>query len=408
MSDIANMKENRKLNFLVFSLMALLILLEVLKPKPIDWSLTFSKDDKIPYGNFLLYDLLDQIFPSKTIETAYQPIYNQLQDTTLLSEKRNYIFINQSFNLEELDEETLLNFVAEGSNVFLATRYLSEKLTDTLNLEINNLGAYAIFENNEIPDTIAFNFVHPDLKTDSPYYLKKYIADSFFESFDTLNTLILGINGIEKPNFIQTTFGKGTFYIHSNPILFTNYNMTHTNNAEYVSKALSHLPILPTYWDEYYNVGRRGMKTPLRYLLSNDALRWALYVSLMGLFLFVLFDAKRKQRIIPVIPPVTNMSVEFTKTVGLLYYQHGDHRNLAEKKITYFLDHLRSHYFIRNIEYLPSFYQTVANKTGASLETIKLLFQKIIDIRTKADVSQEDLLELNRAMDGFYAEVGGD
>ncbi|MGB1243565.1 MAG: DUF4350 domain-containing protein, partial [Chitinophagales bacterium] len=260
MSDIANMKENRKLNFLVFSLMVLLICLEIFKPQPIDWSSTFSKDDKIPYGNFLLYDLLDQIFPSKTIEPIYQPIYNQLKDNNLIANKSNYIFINQRFNLEELDEETLLKFVSAGNHVFLTSLYFPKKLNDTLHLETNSLNLHGLYEGGEeVSDSIGFNFLHSNLKTDSSYYSKLYMANSFFERFDTLNTTILGVNEFNKANFIQINFGEGTFYIHANPTLFTNYNMTHRNNAEYVQKALSHLPLLPTYWDEYYNVGRQGM-----------------------------------------------------------------------------------------------------------------------------------------------------
>ncbi|MEZ4885015.1 MAG: DUF4350 domain-containing protein [Chitinophagales bacterium] len=404
-SDIASMKENRKLNFLVFSLLLLLILMEVMRPKPIDWSTTFSKEDKIPYGNFILFDLLDKILPQQIIETTYQPIYNQLQDTTLLASKHNYLFINWNFGLEELDQEKLLEFVAKGNHVFLATQNFPQKLTDTLNLEIDNTGYYGFLEDKNAPDTMAFNFVHPDLKVDSAYYLKRYIADDYFERFDTLNTIVLGVNGEDEANFIRTTFGEGSFFLHTNPIVFSNYNMTHANNAEYVEKALSHLPLLPTYWDEYYNVGRKELQTPLRYLLNNEALKWALYISLVGLLFFIVFEAKRKQRIIPIIPPVSNTTLDFTKTVGLLYYQHGDHKNLADKKITYFFDYLRNHYFIRNIEYDLEFYQKVASKSGVDLVLVKLLFQKIIDIRTKADVLQEDLLELNKAMDNFYARV---
>jgi len=396
------MKENRKLNFLVFVLLALLLLMEVMKPKPIDWSTTFSKEDKIPYGNFILFDLLDQIFPQQNIETAYQPIYNQLQDSTLSEQKRNYLLINWSFDIDELDQNTLLQFVADGNNVFLASNSLPESFADTLHLAVEQIFHYDFLAEEGDADTLAFNFVHQDLKAAKAYYLKKYIADNYFELVDTFNATILGVNGEEQANFIQMPFGRGNFYIHINPILFTNYAMTHGNNAEYVEKALSHLPNLPTFWDEYYNVGRREVKTPLRYFLANEALRWALYISLIGLLLFIIFEAKRKQRVIPIIPPVTNSSVEFTKTVGMLYYQHGDHKNLAEKKITYFFDFLRKHYFIRNIDYNPSFYEMLANKSGTDIGLVKVLFQKIINIRTKADILQDDLLELNNAMDDFY------
>ena len=40
-----------------------LVLFEVYKPKPVDWTQTFSNKDKIPYGTYVLYSMMENLFP---------------------------------------------------------------------------------------------------------------------------------------------------------------------------------------------------------------------------------------------------------------------------------------------------------------------------------------------------------
>jgi hypothetical protein len=85
--------------------------------------------------------------------------------------------------------------------------------------------------------------------------------------------------------------------------------------------------------DEYYKPNKfRAAQTPLRYILSVPAYRWAYYVAIFSILIYVVVYARRQQRIIPIIEPFKNLSLEFARTVGTLYYQQKDHRDLAEKK----------------------------------------------------------------------------
>lgn len=43
-------------------------------------------------------------------------------------------------------------------------------------------------------------------------------------------------------------------------------------------------------------------------------------------------------------PLPKNTTLEFVKTVGNLFYRTQNHKNIAHKKITYFLNYLRTHY----------------------------------------------------------------
>jgi hypothetical protein len=191
------------------------------------------------------------------------------------------------------------------------------------------------------------------------------------------------------------------------PLAYTNYNMLYQQNAQYISKTLSYLPLQHTYWHEYYKDFKTEPQTPLRYIISQPALKWALYLSLGALVLFIAFEAKRKQRIIPVIKPLTNTTLEFTETVGRLYFQYKDHKNIADKKITYFLDYLRTHFYVKTIEIDDSLYSKLADKTGIDKIEITKLFELITMISNKRNVSEEDLLTLNSQIEQFQRKSKG-
>src|SRR5690606_28020185 len=130
---------------------------------------------------------------------------------------------------------------------------------------------------------------------------------------------------------------KGSFYLSSVPGAFTNYYVLKPRQNRYAAQALSHLPVAPVWWDEYQKQGPVGDSSVFRVLLCHDALTWAYYIALGALFLFVVFESKRTQRIIPVLEKPRNTTLEFVKVIGNLYYNHRDHRAIAEKKVNYFL-----------------------------------------------------------------------
>ena len=57
-----------------------MILFLLLSPKEINWSYSFSKDDKIPYGNFVTYKAVDEIF-----DEGISPVTNQYIIMLILS-----------------------------------------------------------------------------------------------------------------------------------------------------------------------------------------------------------------------------------------------------------------------------------------------------------------------------------
>ena len=129
---------------------------------------------------------------------------------------------------------------------------------------------------------------------------------------------------------------------------------------------------------------------------------WAFWLGIIGLLLFILFNAKRKQRIINVVKPNINTTVNFTETVGRLYLQKKDNNHIAEKMITYFYEHIRNKYFINTSKIDDEFINSLSGKSGVPKETTQQLFSLIDRVHSGERVEDETLIQLNIEIENFY------
>lgn len=402
-------KGNKKYIIVLVLCFLALILLKIYSPKPIDWSLSYSKKDKIPYGTKALYDAITDIYSSIIISTEKAPLYNILKNNSL--KNTNYLLINESFEPDDLDTKELLKFVTNGNTAFISANYFSGKFADTLKISTDafynyddgfSIDSSAINNFTKKSDSIQFNFSSPSLHSEKFYQYSKQITNTYFTSFDTTVSKILGITGDDEINFIEMKFGKGKIYIHSTPEVFTNYFFTDEPNSEYVYKCLSYLALSNLIWDEYYKVGNVQNDNMLRVLFANTSLKTAYFVALISLLLFILIGIKRKQRIIPIIEPMRNTTLDFVDVVGTLYYQSGNHKNIADKKIAYFLEYIRKTFQVKTTIYDDLFINRISVLSGIELEKIHKLFYYFSDITVKDLITENELGKLNAMIEEFH------
>jgi hypothetical protein len=192
----------------------------------------------------------------------------------------------------------------------------------------------------------------------------------------------------------------------ANPELFTNYSLLTPQGADYASKALSYLPVAANvYWDQYQNHEIAIDESPLRVFFNSPGLQWAYYLSLCGLLVFVLFEIKRRQRVIPIIEPLRNTTVDFVEVVGKVYYEKRDNLNIAHKKILYLLSFLREKYQLKTNQLDAEFIETVVWKTGADTAFIKDLIGYINYVSQQTKVTDKELIELNHLIEKFYKKT---
>ena len=317
---------------------------------------------------------------------------------------QTYIFIDSYFQPDDTDEEELFNFVGRGNVVFVAAEEFKASFENRL-----KFGTLK----NRFPGMADAKVSNVVRLTEGPYWGKAYPMDdqgffSYFSYLDSLKCKVLGTNKDGDPNLLSLKYGEGYFLISTAPKAFTNYHVLHDNNNEYAAAVLSYLPkSRPVIWDQFYKEGSLQGKSsnPLRVLLENDSARTALYLILVLFILYIIFIGKRTQRIIPVIKPFTNSSVEFTQTVGRLYYQKRDHRNLALKKFYYLLDFIRQHYFMGSNKIDRQFSDKLAAKTGYNPNSLWLIFSAVESIKMRDTITEEELIVFNNNIENFYTHI---
>lgn len=379
------------------AVLILYLVAQYYKPKPTDWNPTYLKEDKIPYGLYVLNQEKESIFPGVQFKTSRLPVYNTLKNQHY--QKANYLFIAGSLKFDKLDYQELVKFMHAGNQVFIAAFNLGKLLNDTLKIETNiNLSAKIK------PDSI--NFVNPALKAKSGYVFDKGLGNQYFTAVDTSRCTVLGRNSGGEVNFVKYTFGKGALYVLPDPQLFTNYSLLQPGGAAYAAKALSYLQTGETLiWDENNTKGNAESGSILRVFFKHDQLRWSYCLALAGLLVFVLFEMKRRQRIIPVLLPLKNSSAEFVTVVGKVYYQQRDHSDIAQKKINYFLEYIRLTYRLKTLKTDEDFISSLVLISGAQEETTRQLFTVINTIHHGSKVTETLLIELNKLIEKFYNQA---
>ena len=147
---------------------------------------------------------------------------------------------------------------------------------------------------------------------------------------------------------------------------------------------------------------RSARGSAVRYIVSEEYLSWAWFISLSGVLLFMIFRAKRKQRIIPDIEQPKNSSIEFAKTIGSLYLEKGDHKLIADKKIRFFYDYIRSNLGLDTSEIDADTKKDISLRSGIDKAEIDGLFDLIDKISRQDEITQKELKLLTERIDEFY------
>jgi len=376
-----------------------IIFIEIARPKPLDWRESFTAQDTKPFGGSIISDELASLFNNAPYHIINEDPFEFLRDSSYVQNSL-YFFVNSNINLDKRGYERLSNYVKEGNTAFLSARGFGKVILDSLG--IDNYSYYNILEEEITPA-----FFNPLLELDSLPKYKKGVYKSMIIEFDTLNTTALGYyyneeegSALEEINFIKVSHGKGAFYFHTLPEAFSNYYLI-KGNQEYVASVLSYLNPKEIYWDNYLKSGRKVVGSPMRFVLSQVSLKWAYYIIILGLLIFVIFRGKRVQRIIKVVEPLENSSIEFTKTIGDLHFQHKDFGNIIAKKITYFLEKVRSQYYLYTNTLDDDFCNKLALKSANTIETTKNLIDTIKKLKGRSLHTEKDLIEFNKLLEEF-------
>jgi hypothetical protein len=378
------------------ALVLIYLIAQLNRPNPVNWATTLSYNDKIPYGTYVFYNRLKDIFPGAKVRYISKSPYDVFTDGNLLA--GNYIIIAQNTAFSRIDLQAMLKYISAGNSVFISAFSFDSYISDSLKLETG-------VEYDKKKPTL--NFTNPQLKKATGYKFDNNISAQYFSKFDTARATTISQNQYGQSNYLRFKFGKGNLFLFANPQILTNYSLLKPGGVEYSAKVLSYLPVTENiYWDLYQNHDVFIDQSPMRVFFNNPGLQWAYYLSLASLLLFVVYEIKRRQRIIPVIEPLKNATVEFVSVVGKVYYEQRDNRNIAAKKIMYFAEHLRSTFGLKTGDFNNEFLISFTNKTGVDESLAKELVGLINYLGQQSRVTDHELIVLNQLIEKFYIQSG--
>lgn len=452
------MKSSRNFLFAMLVLFVLFCLLQVNLPKKFVWSPTFSHVDKQPLGCFVFDSILTQSLPNGyhvTKKTFFQ------LDQEHAKEKISVLMVVDQQDLKQLDVKYLCNIARRGGKVMVVAssslddgrnadtvvvdeleRTFKVRIEDGMYFSLRGILSGLKAHDNDMYDTIYwnnretmyaaqsyrmfYNMVGGTLFVDSVPKVKRlaytlstagydykhdslYVGD--FTGFDTIVDEKERIERIDTfaikkvPTAVSVPYGKGEVIFVSSPLLFTNYGMLEGNTSVYIFRLMSYLADLPVYRTEAY-VKTDAMlvaeQSPFREFIKRPPLRWALYLALLGVVLFMIFTARRRQRVIPIMSKPANRSLEFIQLIGTLYYQRKDHVDLVRKKFKLFAEELRktAGVDISDVNTDDREYLLLAEKTGMNSDRLKKVIRQIrLVLHSEGNISVEEMRSLIDAMD---------
>ena len=351
-----------------------------------------------------------------------------------------------NLNIAEDEAWHLREYVRAGGEAFIITNNVHDSLAETL-LYPEDCGGITTWNGRNpavYKEKVYASFEHPSIN--EHYYEFEYVYENYPQSYQwnfipleafcnsdkskgmyreyPMAALGTFIDKEEKlyTNFVRLKVGKGYFYFHTNPVMFSNLFMVDSAGLEYANYVFSHIGTKQLYWDresaflpDKEKEKRRdkpqiAAKSPLEYIFSQPALRWSWYLSMALGLIYVLFGAKRRQRKIPILETNRNTSLEFVETIGRLYFQQQDHKGIIKKQMHLFLAHLRQRYHLVTRDLDDRLIHRIAVRSKVDKEIINDIFveyfrlQKILQ-KPYSTINAETLNNFYLLIDRFHTEV---
>ncbi len=398
-----------------------LIVRAVMQPRPFQWEPTYSSYDKQPYGAEIIFEQLENIFPGQKIKRFGKKDFNYyywyiednfeyydedgeiVNDSSLLlydmeydlSETQgfNVLMINDHYYCDDLNARALLLHTFQGNEVFIASNTISEELSKYIGVET---AFDSIPSDQQYSDGFTLS-IHDEL----PIQLRSYAYYSYIASFPD-SAEVIATNKRDQIIGIKLKIGEGYLTYFSNPLVFTNYYLLKQNNA-IAEKLLLALPNTTTYWGnsirgQYEHTESRSL---LSYIHSQESLTWAFYTIIFSVLFLFLFQVKRTQRTIPVVNKPENDSLRFVEVISNLYLLNKNNKEIVKKKMTYFLEMIRSKYHLNTSVIDEPFFKQLSEKSKVDIKIIKTIFKDYDILINQDDIPNPELLHFNRKIQHF-------
>ena len=424
---------NKKFLLGVVVFLLFVLVMEFNAPAKFVWRPTFGHYDGQPFGCAVFDTLMEKSIPAGYHVT--NKTFAQLECDGYGKKPQAILVQTLAFNPTETDRRALSRLLKAGNKVLIVTSdFVCDSSKINFGVAVSGRDSFLpqwvkkSLSDYQIPmDTLYWNAVKPY----TPHTYQVYTSmsgygievnegvqcdtllcafqrsidgdvDTTDVSCDVDDEYADKIGGYWQARLIRIKWGKGELFLSCDPFFWTNYGVLDPEINGLLFRAMSQFRGLPVTRTEAYapkNVINK--ESPLSYWLQNAPLRWCVYLTLLGLLLFCVFYARRRQRVIPVVKQPENKSLEFVKLIGTLYYQKHENRDLLQKKYSYFAETVRRQLLI-DVDDEESRRENItqlALRTGMPEAEVRMILDKVKHY-IKADTTLPDR-RLQETIDGL-------
>ena len=420
------MKANRIFIVVIIALMAVILLFQVNAPTRFRWDdVSQSYKSKQPFGCYVMDSVLHASLPQ-----GYEVLGDGIKKyigKKYKGGKHTFLFTNNYSDIFNSVDVDILELIKDSNNVVLAIddyyTYYDTDIEEELGFTSRSGNSFYVYKDNlkkELTEPAQYNTVYwngRDMFAPASYPINGvfYTRELHLSSdYRILATLDRAITVYEEHDTVAgiRDYGKGKVVVVSMSLLFTNYGILNDTIRPLVMRLLSQCSDLPVVRYDPKLIDKVGDKeqeseSPLRYMLANRPLRWALYLTLATLVAFVAFSARRRQRIIPVIKPPVNHMMDFVKRIGGIYFKRHDNVDLLNKKYVTFSNDLRVKAMIDidNEDNIEDELLALSNRTGIPLNELQQQVGVVKDAVKSSWISDRQLQQLIDVMNDIMHRI---
>ena len=387
-----------------------MMVIETLAPRRFNWDVTYAHASDEPFGCELFDSVMSASLKQGYITTSLT--LSQLEKTIPSDERHIYLIVAEDEPFTDTDGKALLNMLKRGDQFLVAAgSWRADTCETALNLKTEGYAVLSLWglKNsylNKDTDTLTWcdnangyskrtwrveeelvghsiMFYQKKPSNMRPLIIHRYFTEEEYE-WDEESEEYVPVSGLYETDTVAglIPYGKGKIVVSMTPLMFSNYGLLYADAASLALRFMGQLEQYPVIrLDPAAKTEVGGVsESPLRYVISQPPMKWAMWLLIVTVILAMVFTARRRQRVIPVMAPPVNRALEMVKHIGSLYFQRHDNADLMAKKYQFFVEEVRKLTMIDldDENHIDDAYLQLQHASGIPRDELKQQLQEIV------------------------------
>lgn len=396
------------------------------KPTRFKWNRALRLDRQEPYDLSVFYN---------TLKSEYTGRFSEIQGHSALKDEIHafspqmgdiYVYAGEKLNLTREECSLLAGFISSGGTAFVSASALPDALLKQFPV------LQTAYVKSLFLDTFRTRFRHPSVKPAEyvfPHYSGREVSpaewyvlsndmngagdmDSLYADMEatTESLVIVSSSKGQGADMIIVHHDAGQLILHLNPAMLANVYLSKPSGRQYLAAVFGHLPAGRVIFDLSARLPkqdaspREPRSNMLDFVRSQPTLRYAWWLLLGSVALFLIFGGRRRQRSIPVIQPPVNHTMAFVDAIGRFYHSERQNALVFRREWNQLMVFIRQHFRISTMGTSDEDVRRLADRSGVSEETIRHILRMYEKYRIFSELKPDELTEINQAIGRFYQE----